>query len=240
VDATGITALSALLMAGGVVLLALLALAVLTDRPRIPRPDPVRLRAAAVELAAHAVAIQTEAGRAAAIATEARQVLEAAQRERDEAWAAQEAAEQDYDRAWQAVFAGREAEGGAPAPDSTDAVERDRAVSRAALAAYRRGDISVQELREVFRRTGDWDPFQEQRERVLEHGRMRQAAARRAYDRAAAVVRRAEQEAWTAESTARELLDEVAESVAEAHEAFLAARRNTRGRRPRKRLRGTG
>jgi hypothetical protein len=66
-------------------------------------------------------------------------------------------------------------------------------------------------------------------------------AARREYDWAAAVVGRAEQEAWAAEATAQALLDEAAASAAEAHEAFLAARRYTRRRdRSRKRRRRAG
>lgn len=240
-DLTGITAPSALLIAGGVVLFALLALAVLTDRPRSPRPDPERLRAAAEELELYAVASQTEAGRAAAVAGAARVALAEAERNRDQAWADQEAAERAYDRAWQAVLAGREAAAGAPIPDSEPDPERDRRVSRAALAAYRRGDLSLPQLREVFRRSGSWDPAQEDRERQLDLGRMRLAEARRAYDRAAALARRAEQEVRTTEDVAWELLSEATRSVAEAWEAQHAVQRFTRrGGRPRRRRRQAG
>ncbi|MBE1487253.1 hypothetical protein [Plantactinospora soyae] len=233
-DATGVTAVSALLIGGGVVFLALVVLAVMTDRPRTPRPDPVRLRAAAEQLEAHALATQTEAGRAAAIASQARAVLAVAERARDEAWAAQETAERDYRQAWESASAGREAVASAPKPEPVPGVDRDREVSRAALAAYRRGDISLQELREVFRRAGDWDPVQEDRERLLDRGGMRLTMARRAYDQAAALARRAEQEARLAEATAQELLTEATESAAEAREAYLTAQRFTRRRRPRR------
>ncbi|MEQ4305769.1 hypothetical protein ABNF97_31035 [Plantactinospora sp. B6F1] len=241
-DLSGIDALSALLIAGGVVLFSLLVLAVVADRPRTPRPDPERLRAAVEELEAYAVATQTEAGRAAAIAAAARVSLAEAERHRDEAWAHQEAAEREYDRAWQAVLAGREAAAGAPTGGSGPDPERDRAVARAALAAYRRGDLSLSQLREVFRRTGNWDPAQEERERRLDLARMCLAEARRGYDRAAARARRAEQEARTAEAAAWELLSEANRSVAEAREAYHTIQRfnqrHGRDRRRRKRRAG--
>lgn len=238
-DLTGIDAPSALLIAGGVVLFALLALAVLTDRPRNPRPDPERLRAAAEELEAYAVATQTDAGRAAAVAAAARTALAEAERHRDEAWSDQEAAERKYDRAWQAVDTGRQAATGAPVAGSDSDPERDREVSRAALAAYRRGDLSLPQLREVFRRSGNWDPAEEERERLLDLARMRLAEARRAYDRAAAWARRAEQEAWAAEAAAWELLSEANRSVAEAREAYHTVQRfsQQRGRTRRRRRR---
>ncbi|GAA3753646.1 hypothetical protein GCM10022225_42950 [Plantactinospora mayteni] len=238
-DLSGIDALSALLIAGGVVLFSLLVLAVVADRPRNPRPDVERLRAAAEELEAYAVATQTDAGRAAAIAGAARVAVAEAERHRDEAWADQEAAGQQYDRAWQAVLAGRQAAASAPVRDPEPDPERDRAVSRAALAAYRRGDLSLPQLREVFRRSGNWDPAQEERERVLDLARMRLAEARRAYDRAAALTRRVEQEARAAETAAWELLSEANRSVAEAREAYHTvqrfAQRRGRSRRRRKR-----
>lgn len=233
-DATGVTAVSALLIGGGVVFLALVVLAVMTDRPRTPRPDPVRLRAAAEQLEAHALATQTEAGRAAAIATQARAVLVAAEQARDEAWAVLETAERDHQRALQSALAGRETAARAPTPEPVPGRERDREVSRAALAAYRRGDISLAELREVFRRAGDWDPAQEERERNLERGGMRLTMARRAYDQAAALARRAGQEARVAEDAAQELLAEATAAATEAREAYLTAQRFTRRRPPRR------
>lgn len=229
VDATGVWAL---LLAGGVVVLALLGLAAIVDRPRTPRPDPARLRAEADELAAHAAQAQIEAIRAAEGAVLARAEVAAAEQARDAAWTAQEVIEQAYDLAWQAALAGRQA---AQVTDdaAADDATRERAVSRAALSAYRRGDISVQELREVWRRAGDWDPAQEERERTAERCRIEQTAARRAYDRAAAEGRRAEQAARVAEVAAEALVDEAAESAAEAQEALLTVQRYTAPRLPR-------
>ncbi|WP_422771541.1 hypothetical protein ACN28C_33925 [Plantactinospora sp. WMMC1484] len=231
VDLSGIDALSALLIAGGVVLFALLALAVLMDRPARPRPDPERLRAAAEELEAYAVATQTDAGRAAAIADAARVALATAERERHAAWQAQEAAEREYDRAWQAVLAGREEADRAPAASTRPDPERERTVARAALAAYKRGDLSLPQLREVFRRSGHWDPAQEERERLLERQRMLLGEARRAYDRAAVLARRAEQETRAAEEAAWELMAEAHRSVADAREAYHTVQRFAQQRR---------
>ncbi|MEO3744408.1 hypothetical protein [Plantactinospora sp. B5E13] len=241
-DLSGIDAPSALLIAGGAVLFSLLFLAVVTDRqPRKRRPDPERLRAAAEQLEAYAIGVQTDAGRAAAIAGAARVALAAAERERHTAWLAQEAAERDYERAWQAVLAGREAADRAPAPAEPDP-EQDRAVSRAALAAYKRGDLSLAQLREVFGRSGHRDPAQEQRERLLERSRMLLAEARRAYERAAAMARRAEQETSAAEAVAWELHSEANRAVAEAREAYDMVRRfgQRRGGRNRRRRRRAG
>ncbi|GIG86017.1 hypothetical protein [Plantactinospora endophytica] len=238
-DLSGIDALSALLIAGGVVLFSLLVLAVVADRPRTPRPNLERLRAAAEELEAYAVATQTDAGRAAAIAGAARVAVAEAERHRDEAWADQEAAEREYERAWQVVLAGRQAAASTPVPEPDPDPERERAVSRAALAAYRRGDLSLPQLREVFRRGGAWDPAQEQREQALDLARMCLAEARRAYDRAALLTRRAEQEARAAEVAAWELLSEANRSVAEAREAYHTVQRfsQRRGRTRRRRKR---
>jgi hypothetical protein len=227
----------ALLMIGGLVVLGLLGLAVLADRPHAPGPDPETMRAEADELAAHAATAQVDAGRAAAVAVEARVAVAAAERARDEAWAAQEAAERAYEAAWRAAVDGRPGAEGAPTahPGGATAEEeadREREVSRAALSAYRRGDISVQELREVWRRTADWDPAQEERERIADRCRIDQAAARRVHDRAAAAARRADQAARVAEVAAQALVDEAAQAAAEAHEALLRAPRPTT-RRPR-------
>ncbi|MFK3983237.1 hypothetical protein ACI2K4_23015 [Micromonospora sp. NPDC050397] len=225
----GATGVWALLMAGGSVVLALLGLAVMADRNRTPRPDLARLRTEAAELTVHATEVRLDAVRAAERAVLARAEVTIAEQVRDAAWTAQEVAEQAYDLAWQAAQAGRQA---ARVTDDAPADEdRERAVARAALSAYRRGDISVQELREVFRRSGDWDPVQEERERAAERCRIEQGAARRAHDRAAAGVRRAEQAARVAEVAAEALVDEAAESAAEADEAQLAVDRRTAGRR---------
>jgi len=251
-----VTEVWALLMVGALVLLALAGLAVLADRPRTPRPDPARLWIAAEELVAHAVRIRAEAGRAATVASDTRTAQVAAERARDAAWAAQEAAERHYEQVRRAVAAAREAArqartgvaagnshgseatavtgpaavAAAPPAAATDDVDRGRTLSRAALSAYRRGDISLSQLREVFRLAGDGDPLGGERYRQLDQARVRLMAARREYDRAAVAARRAEQAAWVAEVAARALLEEAVRSAVEADEAIMLAQRHSRRR----------
>jgi len=103
--------------------------------------------------------------------------------------------------------------------------DRQREVSRAALSAYRRGELSVDELREVFRRSGDWDPEQEERDRRADHLRAEELAARRDYERTALVARRAYDELRAAEAQSREMSGVAMAAAAEAHEALLVTQR---------------
>ncbi|GAB3158570.1 hypothetical protein GCM10027290_62010 [Micromonospora sonneratiae] len=232
-DATGVWAL---LYLGVLVVLALLGLALLTERTRPGRPDPDRLRLEAEELAAHAAAAQAKAGQAVAVAVEAREKVAAVERSRDEAWAAQETAEQAYDEALREAMAGRR-----PTDEADDeaGAEQERVVTRAALSAYRRGDISVREMREVWQRIGQLDPLQQEREKTADRCRVLRAAARRVHDQATAAVRRADQAAQVAEVAAQALVDEAAIAAVEAHEALLVAQREGGRRLPRFRRRAS-
>jgi hypothetical protein len=234
-----VTAVWALLLVAGCVVLGLVGLAAVAERPRSPRPDPRRLRAEAEELATQAGAAHAKAGRAAAVAIEAHERLAEAERAREDAWAAQEAAGTAYQIAWQEAEAGRAAaaeRSGAGALDLDDTEgDRQRDVSRAALSAYKRGDISVDELREVWRRAGDWDPEVEELDRRAYRCRLEERAARRAYERAALVARQAAQAARVADVAAQAMTDEAVEVAAEAHEALLATQRYARKRRSRRR-----
>jgi hypothetical protein len=231
-----LTAVSALLLIAGAVVFGLVVLAAIAERPRrVPRPDPVKLRAAAQELASFAGQTHAVAGRAAAAAIEARERLAAAEEARESAWQAQEAAGTAYRVAWQeAQYARPErdpptvdmelvAAGDVDGPDG----DRQREVSRAALSAYRRGELSVDELRDVWRRAGDWDPEREERDRRTAHLRAEELAARRAYERAALVARQATEALWAAEATSRALSGEAMAAAAEAHDALLVSQRYT-------------
>jgi hypothetical protein len=235
VDLTDMTPVETLLMAGACVVLGLLILAAIAERPRRqPRPDPVKLRDAARALTAYAGDTHAVAGRAAAAVIEARERLAEAEAAREDAWRAQEAAGAAYQAAWQEAEHGRRtphdpatadlelvAAGDVEAADG----DRQREVSRAALSAYRRGELSVDELREVFRRAGDWDPEQEERERRIDHLRAEELAARRAYERAALVARRAYDALRAAEAQSQEMSGVAMAAAAEAHEALLVTQR---------------
>ncbi|GAB3514446.1 hypothetical protein [Phytohabitans suffuscus] len=232
-----LTAVSALMLIAGTVVLGMLLLAAIAERPRRqPRPDPVKLRAAAQELAAYAGHTHAVAGRAAAAAIEARERLAVCEEAREEAWRAQEAAGAAYQEAWREVAAGRAALAGREtatvdlelvvAGDAEGADgERQREVSRAALSAYRRGELSVDQLREVWRRAGDWDPDQEERERRADQLRADELAARRAYERTALFARQAAEALWVAEAESRAMSGEAMAAKAEAHEALLVTQR---------------
>ncbi|BCB81769.1 hypothetical protein GCM10022251_14980 [Phytohabitans flavus] len=247
-----LTAVSALLLIAGCVVFGMVLLAAIAERPRRqPRPDVVKLRAAARELAAHAGHTHAVAGRAAAAAIEARERLAASEEARDAAWRAQEAAGAAYQVAWGTAAAERDAAAGRDSatvdlelvvagdvegPDG----DRQRDVSRAALSAYRRGELSVEELREVWRRAGDWAPEQEERERRADHLRAEELAARRDYERAAMFARQAAEALWVAETQSRAMAAEAMAAATEAHEALLVTQRfagKGKGKKKRRRKR---
>jgi hypothetical protein len=145
VDVFGIPVhiVSALLLAAGLLVLISLALVARAVHGDPPPPDLDVLRAAAKERAEHAAAAQVRAGQAAAAAAQYRAWASAAVAARDVAWQMQEDAHAAYQQARQlAAVAHRDV----PVP------QPDRTVSRAALSAYRRGDISVDELHGVWAR----------------------------------------------------------------------------------------
>ncbi|WP_033345560.1 hypothetical protein [Catenuloplanes japonicus] len=237
-----------LLIAGGSVIVALIFLAVvsLTTRESVKAPDPALLREAADELAELAAVAYAKAGRAAAAAEQARTAATDAEEARDEAWRVQEIADAAYDAARKdvedaaaeiaaaAAMQAYNAEGESSSTSEEDTDERDRTVSRAALGAYKRGEISVEELRDVFRvATTDQSPIQSERERVAYRYQTEQRAARRLHDRAAATARAADEAARIAEIAAIALAEEAAQAAAEAHEAMLVARHHTERKRRR-------
>jgi hypothetical protein len=123
-------------------------------------------------------------------------------------------------------------------PGHGDEPVRHTDVSRAALAAYRRGDLSLEQLRVVFRRFSGWDLQQEQHEREVLRRRAAEREAHRRYDAAAAAERLVYQEVDVATAAARAWADEAADAEAEALAAREIAdeclRSEARRRRPRR------
>src|SRR5262249_3820023 len=74
---------------------------------------------------------------------------------------------------------------GAAPPDRGAEPVPVRDLSRAALTAYRRGDLSVEQLRDVLRHFSGWDSRREQHERQMLRRRAAERAAHRRYDMAA-------------------------------------------------------
>ncbi|MFY1633819.1 hypothetical protein ACN27F_11160 [Solwaraspora sp. WMMB335] len=225
------------------VLLALLALAAIADRPAGDRPDHRQLRTDADELTAEAATIAAAAAAARGTAAAARHRAIAAEQARDDAWRRQEDAGLAYQQALHAARrrpVAASADGAVPpttrvVPAAGTALDRD--LSRAAFTAYRRGDISVDQLRQVWQRSGDpdsgSDPGRRDLDRAADQLRMRDRAARREYDAAAALARRAADAARIAEVAAAALIDEAAAAALDAEEARYAADHAAGGRRRR-------
>jgi hypothetical protein len=187
--------------------------------------DPATLLAQAHELAAHAEEAAQRAERALSAAEEARQRYADAEQRRAAIEVDYDAAQSAYTEALRAVQAGRAAQ-----PSDHDR-HRAHEVSSAALAAYRRGELSVDELRAVFARAGEWDPAQEEREREAERLAAREGSVRRAYDIALSDVRVASERLHVAEVAANATTQEAVDAAVEAQLAADEADRYRRRRR---------
>ena len=100
-------------------------------------------------------------------------------------------------------------------------------MSREALNAYRRGEMSAEALRRVF---GHADPSPEREQRVHEADRlaMAESQARRAFQQAVAAARLAREELHVVEVAEAAVRQEAADAALEAQDAAIAARRRRR------------
>jgi hypothetical protein len=110
-------------------------------------------------------------------------------------------------------------------------------LSRAALAAFRRGDLSVEQLRAVFRRFSGWDARLERHEREVLRRRAAERDAHRRYTIAAAAERDANHEVDVAMAAARAWADEAVEAAEEARLARVFVEECLRHAAIRRRLR---
>jgi hypothetical protein len=186
--------------------------------------ERARLRAEAGDLIRQAAATAAAAKRAQSTVEEACATREAAQQAREAAWTAFDAAQRAYEEALReasalsAKEATRDIEPAALA-DAGEAEDDDkRELSRAALAAFKRGDISVEDLGAVFRQASGWDPVRELQAREVELRRTAESRARRLYQAAAAAERSAVKAADVATVAAQALAEEAVEVAAEARE----------------------
>nr|BFE63842.1 hypothetical protein GCM10020063_083680 [Dactylosporangium thailandense] len=174
-----------------------------------------RLRVEAGELIRQAAATAAAAKRAQLTVVEAQARSLAAQTAREHAWNVFDVAQKAYQEALQA--AGQvAAEPQQPVLDQDDETKRE--VSRAALDAFKRGDITVDALEQVFKGVAGADPLQELAAREVELRRTAESRARRLYDAAAATERAAVKAADVAVVAAAALAQEAAEVAAEAAE----------------------
>jgi hypothetical protein len=114
-----------------------------------------------------------------------------------------------------------------PVPSNGTAPGADRDVARAALDAYRRGEISAEDLRKVWYGTSGWDARHDEAEQRTRERRAAEVHARQEYHIALARARSARQAEYVADVAVRAL---GAETAAAANE-LASAHDNTRPKR---------
>ena len=178
------------------------------------------LRAEAGELIRQAAATAAAAKRAQSAVAQTRAGSLAAQQAREVAWKAFDAAQKAYERALREAQAHSDEAGGEPAANGNGqhgtGEDEKRDVARAALSAYRRGDITVEQLGTVFRKASGWSPLLELQAREVELRRSAESRARRLYQAAAGAERAAVKAADVAVVAAHALAEEAVEVAAEA------------------------
>lgn len=108
--------------------------------------------------------------------------------------------------------------------EPTEAQQRlERETTHAAFAAYRRGDISSDQLREVFRRAEGWTPEKDQLSRDSLQARAEEGEALRAREAAVLTEQNAAERARIAAISARALDEEARAAVDEARSVCAAA-----------------
>jgi hypothetical protein len=198
--------------------------------------ERARLRIEAGELIRQAAATAAAAKRAQITVTEAQARSVAATQAREQAWAVFDVAQKAYQ---EALKGAGEVSSDLPAGEQDEDTKRE--VSRAALDAFKRGDITVDALEQVFKGVAGADPLQELAAREVELHRTAESRARRLYEAAAAAERAAVKAADVAVVAAAALAQEaaeVAEEAAELRDTLDAARQagitaSTLGGRPR-------
>ncbi|MER7459736.1 hypothetical protein [Micromonospora sp. NPDC126480] len=136
-------------------LLALTTLTVLAARPEPDRPVPEPPPAdETTDLRRYAEEVAVAAAGAAQTARRRRDAWLAAQEEADRAWQAYDEAEGDARRLAAAAPLPRPRTPRTPA----EYAYRERWLHHAAVAAHWRGDLTAEQLRDVFGHRGGWDP----------------------------------------------------------------------------------
>jgi hypothetical protein len=201
----------------------------LADNARRRREEAERRAAEAAESRRYADEVAVAARGAESTAERRRAECQAAQARVEETWQAYRRADAALERARRAAAY--------PSRESIDPADRERALRRAAQAAYRRGDLSDEQLLDALTHRNGWDRSLHPVEQELVLARAA-AAHRFAHYRAALT---AEDDAWRAADVAtaavRSLRREAAAAAARADAAQAAAPRPERGPRGRRTLR---
>ncbi len=224
-----------MMLLGGVpfTLLAVAFLGMLARTQAAADGRPARLNAAARERMA------AEAQELEEVAAEVLEAARTAVLKAEKTAAELAAAEAERDTAWQAHLdaAGRLEEAGEalqaqPPPEHEPAVSEEavREISRAARDAYKRGDLTIEQLRAVWQQVDGWDQARQERSHELSRLRAEDAEASRLYQVAASRERTARRAAEVARVSSHALTQEAADAAYEAQALQTLLRK---GRRPR-------
>lgn len=167
------------------------------------RVEPRAKKSERAEWAAHLAAVQRRSAQATSRVSATQARAAEAEQERTRAW-------QELEEAQRAHDAARQAHQEASRRHANGAVDRSgqREVANAALAAYRRGDLSHDQLLRVWRWGSGWDPELEQREKALLQARAARREAHLRYQAAASAERTVSQQAAVAAAELRALAEE--------------------------------
>ncbi|WP_212845512.1 hypothetical protein [Catellatospora sp. IY07-71] len=225
---------SALMLLGGVpfTLLAIAFLSLLARMQAAADGRPVRLNAAARER------LSAEAQELEEVAAEVLEAARTAVLKAEKTAAELAAAEAERDTAWQAHLdaAGRLEEAGEalqaqPAPEEPAVSEEAvREISRAARDAYKRGDLTIEQLRAVWQQVDGWDQARQERSHELSRLRAEDAEASRLYQVAASRERAARRAAEVARVSSHALTQEAADAAYEAQALQTLLRKGRRAR----------
>jgi hypothetical protein len=226
---------SAFFLWGGLIAAVMLAMAVLALLvAREHRIEPRPAKADCRTLLAEAKEFDELASAAFRKALEANDAAARAAADLAEAEANRDLASQEQDAAAKALEVAIRTLATTPEPvraavDGPDS----REASRAAMAAYRRGAISVDQLQVLWHQIDGWDQHRENQAHELTRLRAEDAEARRGFDAAALAERTARQAAEVARIAAQALTQEAADAARESQIAHLSAQRCIRrARRP--------
>jgi hypothetical protein len=177
--------------------------------------DCARLVSEALALDEYATARLEAAQRAATTYEQIALDVAMLEAEREAAWEA-------HSEAAAAHTAASEAQAGLPIEQTIpDPLQRE--ISSAARAAYKRGEITVEELRAVWQKVDGWDQEREDRAHELSRLRAEEAEAWRRYHAATFAENTSRRAAELAEAASRALTEEAADAARRAELARIAA-----------------
>lgn len=189
---------------------------------RLNAAERVRLAAEAQELEEVAAEVLEAARTAVLKAEKTAAELAAAETERDTAW------QLHLDAAGRLEEAGEALPQQEPEPAVPE--EAVREISRAARDAYKRGDLTMQQLRAVWQQVDGWDQARQERAHELSRLRAEDAEASRLYQVAASRERAARRAAEVARVSSHALTQEAADAAYEAQALHTLLRKGRRRR----------